>query len=60
MTSSLDDVTRFYDVGASDYLAKFIEELSHKPLDRILLDRFAELVSDVGRCVTLAADRDTY
>jgi 2-polyprenyl-3-methyl-5-hydroxy-6-metoxy-1,4-benzoquinol methylase len=38
--------TPAYDVIASRYAAKFSDELSRKPFDRDLLDRFAAAVRD--------------
>lgn len=37
-----------YDAVASEYAARFADELSHKPFDRELLDRFAERLRDKG------------
>ena len=37
-----------YDLVADEYGRRIFDELQHKPLDRQLLDRFAESVRDVG------------
>ena len=37
-----------YDQVAEEYVARFLHELEHKPLDRKLLDRFAMEVRDLG------------
>jgi SAM-dependent methyltransferase len=37
-----------YDAVADEYVARIFDELRHKPLDRELLDRFAERVRGVG------------
>jgi SAM-dependent methyltransferase len=37
-----------YDHVAPDYAAQFFHELDHKPLDRALLDCFAELIGERG------------
>jgi SAM-dependent methyltransferase len=37
-----------YDRVADEYVQRIFDELQHKPLDRQLLDRFAESVRDVG------------
>lgn len=48
------DVRASYDRAAAAYAAQLSDELTHKPLDRHLLDRFAEsvrgrgLVADIG------------
>ncbi|MEZ5306435.1 MAG: class I SAM-dependent methyltransferase [Pyrinomonadaceae bacterium] len=50
----LDEVRRVYDTAADKYAEKFAGELAHKPLDRVLLKRFAEdppiegQVADIG------------
>jgi SAM-dependent methyltransferase len=41
-----DSVRRSYDEVASEYLAKFADELSHKPLDRALLVAVLEQVRE--------------
>jgi SAM-dependent methyltransferase len=41
-------VRQTYDVVASEYAAHLADELSGKPLDRELLDRFAHLTSGLG------------
>jgi SAM-dependent methyltransferase len=42
MTDNTEKVRSGYDVLADEYVAHVFEELQHKPLDRALLDRFAE------------------
>ena len=37
-----------YDAVAAEYAARFFDELAAKPLDRALLDCFAELTADLG------------
>lgn len=37
-----------YDTVADEYVQRIFEELQHKPLDRQLLDRFADAVREVG------------
>lgn len=37
-----------YDLVADEYVRRIFDELQHKPLDRQLLDRFAESVRGVG------------
>jgi hypothetical protein len=37
-----------YDRVAEEYVKRIFEELAHKPLDRALLDRFAEQVSGLS------------
>lgn len=37
-----------YDLVADEYVRRIFDELRHKPLDRQLLDRFAEGVRDMG------------
>jgi SAM-dependent methyltransferase len=43
-----DDVEGSYDRVAAEYSARIFGELEHKPLDRQLLDRFAERVQGLG------------
>ena len=43
------DVTRSYDVVADEYAHRISQELEHKPIDRRLLDRFAESVAGRGQ-----------
>lgn len=38
-----------YDRLAAEYTSRLVNELDHKPLDRELLDRFADLVKGKGR-----------
>jgi SAM-dependent methyltransferase len=42
------DVQSSYDRVAEEYIRRIYDELRHKPLDRELLDRFADRVRDVG------------
>jgi ubiquinone/menaquinone biosynthesis C-methylase UbiE len=44
----ISDVAAGYDLVADEYARRISEELQHKPLDRRLLDRFAESVRNVG------------
>jgi SAM-dependent methyltransferase len=44
--TEIDSTRRSYDEVAERYTADFLDELRHKPLDRALLDAFAELVGD--------------
>ena len=37
-----------YDTVADEYVQRIFDELQHKPLDRQLLDRFADAVREVG------------
>lgn len=43
----------FYDTVAEDYAEQFRDVLTVSPLDRVLLDGFAELVGDSGRVADL-------
>jgi SAM-dependent methyltransferase len=43
-----DPVQASYDRVADEYVRRIADELRHKPLDRELLDRFAERVRDLG------------
>jgi SAM-dependent methyltransferase len=43
-----EQVRAFYDAVAAEYAAQFADELSHKPLDRALLERFAADVRGAG------------
>lgn len=45
----LDEVQNTYDLTAAEYAEQFYNELDHKPLDRVLLNRFAAEVKDLGR-----------
>jgi SAM-dependent methyltransferase len=42
------DLRDSYDRVAAEYAARIFDELTHKPLDRALLDRFAERVRGAG------------
>jgi ubiquinone/menaquinone biosynthesis C-methylase UbiE len=44
----ISDVAAGYDLVADEYARRISDELQHKPLDRRLLDRFAESVRDAG------------
>jgi SAM-dependent methyltransferase len=52
MTEPWPDLEHSYDAVAEDYAAAFADELTHKPFDRALLDRFAAATAgptlDVG------------
>ncbi len=49
----LDAVQSSYDRVAAEYAGRFVDELIHKPLDRQLLNRFADLVRGQGRVCDL-------
>ena len=42
------DVQATYDLVATEYAARIFGELAHKPFDRTILDRFAELALPLG------------
>src|SRR4051794_31184150 len=44
----ISDVQASYDRVAEEYVARIFDELEHKPLDRRLLDRFAERARVIG------------
>jgi SAM-dependent methyltransferase len=44
----ISDVQASYDQVAEEYVVRIYDELKHKPLDRQILDRFAERVQGVG------------
>jgi len=48
MTIPKSDLQAGYDLVAEHYATEFFEELKRKPLDRELLDQFAESVSGTG------------
>ncbi len=48
MTMTPEDCQDTYDRVADEYARRIFEELRHKPLDRKLLDRFAEAMRDAG------------
>src|SRR4051812_8617278 len=48
MDSRIANLQTGYDSIAEEYAAQFFHELDHKPLDRALLESFAELVRDRG------------
>ncbi len=47
MEQWLRNVEEGYDRVAQEYTARIFGELAHKPLDRALLDRFAEVVRTI-------------
>ncbi|MCA8972276.1 MAG: class I SAM-dependent methyltransferase [Planctomycetes bacterium] len=47
------DIEQAYDLAARDYAARFFGELERKPLDRLLLTRFAERVANASRVADL-------
>lgn len=49
----MDDVARSYDTLAEAYAERFFHELDDKPLDRALLEAFAEEVRGKGRVADL-------
>jgi len=48
ITQNTSQVQSSYDVVADEYARRIYDELRHKPLDRQLLDRFAERVRGLG------------
>ncbi|WP_406159557.1 methyltransferase domain-containing protein [Streptomyces sp. NBC_00882] len=52
-TDFVTDTRTFYDTVAEDYAEQFRDVLTVSPLDRVLLDGFAELVGDSGRVADL-------
>jgi SAM-dependent methyltransferase len=48
-----DDLLASYDRVADEYVARIAGELEHKPLDRAILDRFADRVRGAGRVYDL-------
>jgi ubiquinone/menaquinone biosynthesis C-methylase UbiE len=44
----LEQIKEAYDAGARAYAGKLFHELSYKPLDRQLLDRFVEMTCQAG------------
>ena len=48
MSPAPEQVRAFYDTVAAEYAAHFADELDHKPLDRQLLERFADEVRGTG------------
>ena len=48
MNQDVNDLQESYDQVAEEYVARFFHELEHKPLDRQLLNRFAEAVRGLG------------
>lgn len=53
MNNFLDDTRASYDNIAQEYAEHIFEELEGKPLDRALLDRFAEMVKPLGIAVDM-------
>ncbi|WP_405556142.1 methyltransferase domain-containing protein [Streptomyces canus] len=49
----LTSTRTFYDAVAEDYAEQFRDVLTVSPLDRVLMDGFAELVGDSGRVADL-------
>lgn len=49
----LEKVKNCYDATAANYTKSFYDELSHKPLDRLLLRRFADENKDKGTIADL-------
>ncbi len=49
----LDEVKNCYDLTAEEYANVFYDELSHKPLDRLLLKRFADDNKQKGKIADL-------
>lgn len=49
----LEQVKNCYDATAANYTKSFYDELSHKPLDRLLLKRFADENNDKGTLADL-------
>jgi ubiquinone/menaquinone biosynthesis C-methylase UbiE len=52
----LSDYQSSYDRIAEEYAVRIAGELEHKPLDRMLLDEFAERVKGTGRVCELGCD----
>ena len=48
-----DALRRTYDAVTDEYVRRIYDELKDKPLDRLLLDRFADSVRDAGPVVDL-------
>src|SRR6266851_7769906 len=48
MNQDVNQLRDSYDQVAEEYVARIFHELEHKPLDRQLLDRFAEEVRGLG------------
>ena len=48
MNQNVNELRDSYDQVAEEYVARIFHELEHKPLDRELLDRFAEEVRGLG------------
>ena len=48
MDARREDCLASYDSVADEYVQRIFDELRHKPLDRQLLDRFADAVREVG------------
>src|SRR5688572_20069516 len=47
---STEKVIKTYNATAESYAATRIDELSNKPLDRLLLNEFARINKDLGTC----------
>ncbi|WP_329246499.1 class I SAM-dependent DNA methyltransferase [Streptomyces canus] len=52
-TDFVTNTRTFYDTVAEDYAEQFRDVLTVSPLDRVLMDGFAELVGDGGRVADL-------
>jgi SAM-dependent methyltransferase len=48
VTEDKDDISADYDPIADEYAEIYFNELAHKPLDRLLLNKFAKLVEGLG------------
>jgi ubiquinone/menaquinone biosynthesis C-methylase UbiE len=53
MQQTGSDIRKAYDTAAQAYAEKFLTELQHKPFDRDLLTRFAEMVGPQSRVADL-------
>ena len=45
----MSDIRQSYDAIADEYVRQIYDELQHKPLDRALLDRFANHIREAGQ-----------
>jgi len=53
MTDQQEKVLQCYELAANAYAAELFDELSHKPLDRLLLKQFAVENKDRGKMIDL-------
>jgi ubiquinone/menaquinone biosynthesis C-methylase UbiE len=53
MDNRIDETQKGYDAVAEEYVLRLYNELEHKPLDRLLLNHFADQVKGGGRCCDL-------